>query len=267
MSDPSTRSAERFDTLLVANRGEIARRVMRTARRLGLRTVAVHSDPDAGARHVAEADEAVSLGGTTAAESYLRIDAIVAAARRVGAGAIHPGYGFLSENPDLVDACAAAGIVFVGPTAAAMRAMALKDAAKRRMAEAGVPVVPGYHGEDQTPATLAAEADAVGYPVLIKARAGGGGKGMRRVDEPGRRSPSALAGARREAAASFGDDAVLDREVRRSAPRHVEVQVFGDAHGNVVHLYERDCSLQRRHQKVVEEAPAPGMTASRCARR
>ena len=247
-----------FDTVLVANRGEIACRVIRTARRLGLRSVAVHSSVDARARHVLEADEAVALGGVTAAESYLRIDALVDAARRTGAGAIHPGYGFLSENPAFVDACTAAGIAFVGPSAEAMRAMGLKDAAKRLMAEAGVPVVPGYHGEEQTPERLAAEAGAVGYPVLIKARAGGGGKGMRRVESPDAFA-DALAAARREGEASFGDGAVLIEKYVAS-PRHVEVQVFGDAHGDVVHLFERDCSLQRRHQKVVEESPAPGIT-------
>ena len=204
------------------------------------------------------ADESVELPGTTAAETYLDIDAVVAAALATGAGAVHPGYGFLSENAGFVDACEAAGLAFVGPPASAMRAMGLKDAAKALMAEAGVPVVPGYHGADQDEATLAAAAGEAGYPVLIKARAGGGGKGMRRVDDP-TDFPAALAGARREAAASFGDDAVLV-EKYVLGPRHVEVQVFGDSHGSVVHLYERDCSLQRRHQKVVEEAPAPGMT-------
>ena len=256
---PATLSPLRpFDTVLVANRGEIACRVMRTARRLGLRTVAVHSEPDANALHVREADEAIALGGTTAAESYLLVERIVAAARRTGAGAIHPGYGFLSENPALVDACEAAAIVFVGPSAASMRAMGLKDAAKRLMQEAGVPVVPGYHGEAQDVERLTAEAEAIGYPLLIKARAGGGGKGMRRVERPGDFAAS-LAAARREAAASFGDEAVLIEKLI-AAPRHVEVQVFGDAHGEVVHLFERDCSLQRRHQKVLEEAPAPGMS-------
>ncbi len=251
-------AARPFDTLLVANRGEIACRVMRTARRMGLRTVAVHSTVDARAPHVALADEAVELPGTAAADTYLDIEAVIAAALATGAQAVHPGYGFLSENPAFVDACEAAGLTFVGPPASAMRAMGLKDAAKALMHAAGVPVVPGYHGEAQDLETLAAAAEAAGYPVLIKARAGGGGKGMRRVDAPGDFA-DALAGARREAAASFGDDAVLI-EKYVPGPRHVEVQVFGDAHGNVVHLYERDCSLQRRHQKVIEEAPAPGMT-------
>ena len=248
-----------FDTLLVANRGEIACRVVRTARRMGLRTVAVHSTVDARAPHVRLADESVELPGTAATETYLDIDAVVAAALATGAGAVHPGYGFLSENAAFVDACETAGLVFVGPPASAMRAMGLKDAAKALMREAGVPVVPGYHGAAQDEATLAAAAEEVGYPVLIKARAGGGGKGMRRVEDPADFG-SALASARREAAASFGDDAVLI-EKYVLGPRHVEVQVFGDSHGDVVHLYERDCSLQRRHQKVIEEAPAPGMSA------
>ncbi len=247
-----------FDKILVANRGEIACRVMRTARRLGARTVAVYSDADRDAMHVAMADEAFRIGPAAAAESYLRIDRIIDAARRAGAGAIHPGYGFLSENPALVEACEAAGIVFVGPSAAAIRAMGLKDAAKKLMEEAGVPVVPGYHGDRQEPAFLAERADEIGYPVLIKARAGGGGKGMRRVDRPSDFA-DALASACREATASFGDDRVLV-EKYVATPRHIEVQVFGDGHGNAVYLFERDCSLQRRHQKVIEEAPAPGMT-------
>ncbi|WP_061934760.1 acetyl/propionyl/methylcrotonyl-CoA carboxylase subunit alpha [Aureimonas sp. AU22] len=247
-----------FEKLLIANRGEIAVRVMATARRLGIRTVAVYSEADRDALHVRTADEAVLIGPAAVAESYLRGDAILEAARRTGAQAIHPGYGFLSENPDFVEAVEAAGLVFVGPPASAIRAMGLKDAAKRLMEEAGVPVVPGYHGSEQDPALLAAEADRVGYPVLIKARAGGGGKGMRLVERPGDFA-HALEGARREGQASFGDPAVLiERYV--TAPRHVEMQVFADAHGNVVHLFERDCSLQRRHQKVIEEAPAPGMT-------
>jgi len=249
--------ARPFGSLLIANRGEIACRVARTARAMGLRTVAVHSTVDAAARHVLAADEAIELPGETATETYLDIERIVAAARRAGAEAVHPGYGFLSENPAFVEACEAAGLVFVGPPAAAMRAMGLKDAAKALMAEAGVPIVPGYHGAAQDDATLVAEAARIGYPVLIKARAGGGGKGMRRVDASGDFT-EALAGARREARASFGDDAVLiERYV--TSPRHVEVQVFGDAHGDVVHLFERECSLQRRHQKVIEEAPAPGI--------
>ncbi len=247
-----------FAKLLIANRGEIACRVISTARRLGIATVAVYSDADAGARHVAMADEAVRLGPPPAAESYLRGDLILAAARATGAEAIHPGYGFLSENPDFVEAVAAAGLIFVGPPASAIRAMGLKDAAKRLMVASGVPVVPGYHGAGQDAAMLADQAAQIGYPVLIKARAGGGGKGMRRVDDPGDFA-AALAGAQREGQASFGDPAVLvERYV--TAPRHIEIQVFGDTHGNVVHLHERDCSLQRRHQKVIEEAPAPGMT-------
>lgn len=248
-----------FSKILIANRGEIACRVGATARRLGIGTVAVFSDADADSLHVALADEALRIGPAPATESYLRIEAIVAAARRTGAEAIHPGYGFLSENAAFAEAVEAAGLVFIGPPASAIRAMGLKDAAKTLMAGAGVPVVPGYHGEDQDPDLLAAEADRIGYPILIKARAGGGGKGMRRVDEPaGFRE--ALDSARREAAASFGDPACLvERYVAR--PRHIEFQVFADAHGNVVHLFERDCSLQRRHQKVIEEAPAPGMTA------
>ena len=247
-----------FRKLLIANRGEIACRVMRTAHRLGLRTVAVYSDADRDALHVAAAGEARRLGPAPASESYLDIERVIAAAVASGADAVHPGYGFLSENPDFVEACTAAGIVFVGPPADAVRAMGLKDAAKRLMEAAGVPVVPGYHGEEQDDAALLAHARRIGFPVLVKAVAGGGGKGMRRADtEAG--FGDALEGARREARASFGDDRVLiERWVAR--PRHVEVQVFADAHGNAVHLFERDCSLQRRHQKVVEEAPAPAMT-------
>jgi len=247
-----------FRKLLVANRGEIASRVMRTAHRLGLRTVAVYSDADRDALHVATADEARRLGPAPASQSYLDIERTIAAAVASGADAVHPGYGFLSENPAFVEACTAAGIVFVGPPAAAVRAMGLKDAAKRLMEAAGVPVVPGYHGETQDDATLLAHARRIGFPVLVKAVAGGGGKGMRRVDTEAEFG-DALEGARREARASFGDDRVLvERCVTK--PRHVEVQVFADAHGNAIHLFERDCSLQRRHQKVVEEAPAPGMT-------
>ncbi|RVT84437.1 acetyl/propionyl/methylcrotonyl-CoA carboxylase subunit alpha [Rhodobacteraceae bacterium CCMM004] len=245
-------------TLLIANRGEIACRVIATARSMGVSTVAVHSDADAGARHVEMADRAVRIGPAPVSESYLRADAILEAARATGADAIHPGYGFLSENPDFVEAVEGAGLIFVGPPAAAIRAMGLKDAAKAAMQRAGVPVVPGYHGERQEPDFLAGEADAIGYPVLIKARAGGGGKGMRRVDGPDDFA-EALEGARREAEAAFGDPACLI-EKYVDTPRHVEIQVFADAHGNVVHLFERDCSLQRRHQKVIEEAPAPGMT-------
>jgi 3-methylcrotonyl-CoA carboxylase alpha subunit len=248
-----------MQTLLVANRGEIAARVIVTARRLGLRTVAVFSDPDRDAPHVHAADQAVRIGPASATDSYLNGAAILEAAHLTGASLIHPGYGFLSENADFAQAVADAGLTFVGPPPAAIRAMGLKDAAKARMAAAGVPVVPGYHGADQSTDTLTAAADATGYPVLIKARAGGGGKGMRRVDRPADFA-DALAGAQREGLASFGDAAVLvERYI--ATPRHVEVQVLADSHGNVVHLFERDCSLQRRHQKVIEEAPAPGMSA------
>ncbi|SDF09685.1 acetyl-CoA carboxylase biotin carboxylase subunit [Limimaricola pyoseonensis] len=246
-----------FDKILIANRGEIAARVITTARRMGLKTVAVHSDADANAVHVKLADEAVRIGPAPVGESYLKIDAILEAAKRTGAGAIHPGYGFLSENPDFVEAVEAAGLVFVGPPASAIRAMGLKDAAKKRMEEAGVPVVPGYHGEGQDAKMLAEEAERIGYPVLIKARAGGGGKGMRLVERAADFA-DALEGAQAEGRASFGDPAVLVEKFITS-PRHVEIQVFADSHGNVVHLFERDCSLQRRHQKVIEEAPAPGM--------
>ncbi|MEM8849002.1 MAG: acetyl/propionyl/methylcrotonyl-CoA carboxylase subunit alpha [Pseudomonadota bacterium] len=246
-----------FRKVLIANRGEIACRVIDTCRRLGVRSVAVHSDVDRAARHVAMADEAVSLGGAAPADSYLRGDAIIEAAKATGAEAVHPGYGFLSENPDFVEAVEAAGLVFIGPSAEAIRAMGLKDAAKALMEEAGVPVVPGYQGEDQEPGRLAAEAQAVGYPVLIKAVAGGGGKGMRKVAAPGDFA-DALAAAQSEAKKAFGNDRVLIEKFV-ATPRHIEVQVFGDGR-RAVHLFERDCSLQRRHQKVIEEAPAPGMT-------
>lgn len=249
-----------IDSLLIANRGEIARRIIRTAKRLGLRTIAVHSDIDGDMPFVREADEAVPIGPASARESYLNADRIMEAAIRTGARAIHPGYGFLSENAGFAERVAAAGLIWVGAPAAAIRAMGLKDAAKKRMIAAGVPVTPGYLGEDQADDRLRREADAIGYPVLIKAVAGGGGKGMRRVDGPVEFA-AALASCRREAAASFGDDRVLLEKYILS-PRHIEVQVFGDTHGNVVHLFERDCSLQRRHQKVIEEAPAPGMDAS-----
>ncbi len=244
-----------FDTLLVANRGEIACRVIRTARALGLRTVAVYSEADAGALHAGLADEAVLIGPAPAAESYLKAEAILAAAKESGAQAVHPGYGFLSENADFAEACAAAGLVFVGPPPAAIRAMGAKDRAKAIMEEAGVPVVPGYHGEDQATERLAEAAGQVGYPVMIKAVAGGGGKGMRLVEDSAA-FEDALAGARREAAAAFGNDRVLI-EKYLARPRHIEIQVFADRHGNAVHLFERDCSIQRRHQKVIEEAPAP----------
>lgn len=247
-----------FSKILIANRGEIACRIIRTARRMGVRTVAVYSDADARALHVAMADEAVRIGPAPVGESYLSAEKIIEAARMRGAEAIHPGYGFLSENPDFVDQVVAAGLTFIGPSAASIRAMGLKDAAKRLMEKAGVPVVPGYHGEAQEIVVLASKASEIGYPVLIKARAGGGGKGMRRVDDPDD-FPEALSAARREAMAAFGDDRVLvEKYVEK--PRHIEVQVFGDNFGNVVHLFERDCSAQRRHQKVIEEAPAPGMT-------
>ncbi|MEM1345144.1 MAG: acetyl/propionyl/methylcrotonyl-CoA carboxylase subunit alpha [Pseudomonadota bacterium] len=247
-----------FAKLLIANRGEIACRVIATARRMGIATVAVYSDADASARHVRLADEAVRIGPAPAAESYLNIDALLAAAKATHAEAVHPGYGFLSENPAFVERIGEAGLVFVGPSPEAIRAMGLKDAAKRLMRQAGVPVVPGYEGEAQDTATLTAEAERIGYPVLIKARAGGGGKGMRRVERP-EDFAEALEGAQREGQASFGDPRVLI-EKWVTTPRHIEVQVFGDTHGHVVHLFERDCSLQRRHQKVIEEAPAPGMT-------
>ncbi|ANY21278.1 Acetyl-/propionyl-coenzyme A carboxylase alpha chain [Tsuneonella dongtanensis] len=243
--------------LLIANRGEIACRIMRTARAMGIATVAVYSDADAKALHVRSADEAVHIGPSPAAESYLVGEKIIAAAKETGADAIHPGYGFLSENADFARSVIAAGLIWVGPKPTSIEAMGLKDAAKKLMRAAGVPVTPGYEGEDQSPERLKAEADAIGYPVLIKAVAGGGGKGMRKVDAP-ENFEAALQSCRREAAASFGNDEVL-LEKWITSPRHIEVQVFGDSHGNVVHLFERDCSLQRRHQKVIEEAPAPGM--------
>jgi len=244
-------------SLLIANRGEIACRIIRTARRLGVRTVAVYSDADSKALHVREADEGVHIGASPARESYLVGEKIIAAARETGAEAIHPGYGFLSENADFAQAVIDAGLVWVGPKPHSIRAMGLKDAAKKLMDEAGVPTTPGYLGEDQSPERLHSEADAIGYPVLIKAVAGGGGKGMRRVNSSSEFQDMLLS-CKREAASSFGDDRVLiEKYILR--PRHIEVQVFGDSHGNVVHLFERDCSLQRRHQKVIEEAPAPGM--------
>ncbi|MFY0597350.1 MAG: acetyl/propionyl/methylcrotonyl-CoA carboxylase subunit alpha [Cognatishimia sp.] len=245
-----------FDKILIANRGEIACRVMETARDLGVKTVAVYSDADAGAKHVAMADEAVHIGGSTPAESYLKGDVIIQAALDTGAQGIHPGYGFLSENPDFVDAVEAAGLTFIGPSAKAIRAMGLKDAAKVLMHEAGVPVVPGYHGENQDAAFLQAQADDIGYPVLIKAVAGGGGKGMRLVEATGE-FKDALASAQNEATTAFGNpDVLIEKYIQK--PRHIEVQVFGDGQ-TAVHLFERDCSLQRRHQKVIEEAPAPDM--------
>jgi len=252
-----------FKKILIANRGEIACRVAATARRLGIRTVAVYSDADANARHVQACDEAVRIGGPAPRDSYLRADRILEVARATGAEAVHPGYGFLSENEAFAQACADAGIAFIGPPPAAIAAMGSKSAAKSLMEKAGVPLVPGYHGTDNDPALLAAEAARIGYPVLIKASAGGGGKGMRRVDAP-EDFAAALASCQREARNSFGDDHVLvERYVLR--PRHIEIQVFGDSHGQCVHLFERDCSVQRRHQKVLEEAPAPGMSAARRA--
>ena len=252
-----------FKKILIANRGEIACRVATTARRLGVRTVAVYSDADARARHVAACDEAVALGGNTARESYLQWQRIIEAAQALGAQAIHPGYGFLSENEDFARACATAGLVFIGPPASAIAAMGSKSAAKSLMEKAGVPLVPGYHGDNNDPAFLAQQADTIGYPVLIKASSGGGGKGMRRVDRAAD-FIAALASCQREAQASFGDAHVLvERYVTR--PRHIEIQVFGDSHGNVIHLGERDCSVQRRHQKVLEESPAPGLSAARRA--
>ncbi|MFN5759164.1 MAG: acetyl/propionyl/methylcrotonyl-CoA carboxylase subunit alpha, partial [Sphingomonadaceae bacterium] len=244
-----------FSSLLIANRGEIACRIIRTAKDLGLRTIAVCSDADREALHVRQADAAEHIGPSPAKDSYLDGARILAAAKASGADAIHPGYGFLSENADFAESVIAAGLVWVGPDPASIRAMGLKDASKKLMAEAGVPVTPGYLGEDQSVERLAREADAIGYPVLIKAVAGGGGKGMRRVDAP-TDFADALASCQREAAASFGDDRVL-LEKYIACPRHLEVQIFGDKHGNIVHLFERDCSLQRRHQKVIEEAPAP----------
>ena len=252
-----------FSKILIANRGEIACRVIRTARRMGVRTVAVYSEADANARHVRLADEAVCIGPAAARESYLVGERILEAAGRSDAQAIHPGYGFLSENDAFADACAAAGISFIGPPAAAIRAMGSKSAAKNLLAAAGVPLTPGYHGDEQDADFLRQQADAIGYPVLIKATAGGGGKGMRLVEQ-GQDFAAALASCQREANAAFGNGQVLIEKYLRHS-RHIEIQVFADAHGNCVHLFERDCSVQRRHQKVVEEAPAPGMTAERRA--
>ena len=252
-----------FKKILIANRGEIACRVATTARRLGIRTVAVYSEADADALHVRACDEAVLIGGPAPRDSYLRADRILQVALATGAQAVHPGYGFLSENQGFAQACADAGIAFIGPPPSAIAAMGSKSAAKTLMEKAGVPLVPGYHGADNDPALLAAEAGRIGYPVLIKASAGGGGKGMRRVDRADDFA-AALASCQREARSSFGDDHVLvERYVTR--PRHIEIQVFGDSLGGCIHLFERDCSVQRRHQKVLEEAPAPGMSPARRA--
>ncbi|KGF78773.1 3-methylcrotonyl-CoA carboxylase [Massilia sp. JS1662] len=252
-----------FTKILIANRGEIACRVAATARRLGIKTVAVYSEADAGAKHVAVCDEAILLGPAAAKDSYLRGDKIIAAALATGAQAIHPGYGFLSENAEFAEACAAAGLVFIGPPGSSMRAMGSKSAAKQLMEGAGVPLVPGYHGDAQDPELLQSEANRIGYPVLLKASAGGGGKGMR-VVERSEDFQAALASCKREAISSFGDDKVLV-EKYLTRPRHIEIQVFADTHGNCVYLHERDCSVQRRHQKVLEEAPAPGMPPERRA--
>lgn len=247
-----------LESVLIANRGEIACRIIRTAKRLGMRTIAIHSEADAGALFVRMADEAHLIGPAAARDSYLRIDRIIEVAKRTKAASIHPGYGFLSERAEFAEACARAGIVFIGPPATAISAMGLKDAAKALVQQAGVPVVPGYHGAKQEPDFLRQKAYEVGYPILIKAVAGGGGKGMKRVDKAAD-FDAALESAQREAQNAFGDPRVLVEKYILS-PRHVEIQVFADGHGNVVHLFERDCSLQRRHQKVLEEAPAPGMT-------
>ncbi len=253
-----------FQKILIANRGEIACRVAATARRMGIRTVAVYSDADAHAAHVQACDESVRVGEAAPADSYLQGERLIQAARQTGAQAIHPGYGFLSENPGFAQACADAGLVLIGPPASAMQAMGLKAESKRLMAQAGVPLVPGYHGEDQTPSVLQAEADRIGYPVLIKASAGGGGKGMRIVERSADFA-AALASCQREGQKSFGNPNVLiEKYVQR--PRHIEIQVFADTHGQTLHLFERDCSVQRRHQKVLEEAPAPGLSAELRAR-
>ena len=247
-----------FKKILIANRGEIACRVAATARRLGLKTVAVYSDADASAKHVSFCDESVHIGGSAPKDSYLRWEKIIEAAKTTGAEAIHPGYGFLSENEEFAKACAVAGLVFIGPPASAIKAMGLKSESKQLMEKAGVPLVPGYHGSDQNPAMLKHEADRIGYPVLIKASAGGGGKGMRAV-EKSEDFDAALASCKRESINSFGNDSVLVEKYAQR-PRHIEIQVFGDMHGNYVYLFERDCSVQRRHQKVLEEAPAPGLS-------
>src|SRR5262245_20186878 len=253
--------ARRFEKLLIANRGEIACRVIRTAKRMGLRMVAVFSDADREAAHVLLADQAELIGPAPAKDSYLRIDAIIDAARMSGAEAIHPGYGFLSENADFAQACADAGLVFVGPAADTIRLMGSKSAAKARVECRGVPIVPGYHGEDQGLAALQEAADRIGYPVLVKASAGGGGRGMRVVSRA-EELADAVASAQREALSAFGSEALLIEKLV-AKPRHIEVQVFGDTYGNVVSLFERECTLQRRHQKVIEEAPSIAVTPQR----
>ena len=247
-----------FSKILVANRGEIACRVIATATRLGVKTVAVYSDADAGARHVGLADEAVHIGGSAPAESYLVHERVIEAAQRTGAEAIHPGYGFLSENAAFSQRCQENGIIFIGPPARAIDIMGSKSAAKQAMEQAGIPLLPGYHGDDQDPALLLEAANAMGYPVLLKAVAGGGGKGMRQVHSAAEFT-EALAAAKREALSGFGNDDMLVEKFLE-APRHVEVQVFCDSHSNGVYLFERDCSVQRRHQKIIEEAPAPGLS-------
>ncbi len=247
-----------FESVLVANRGEIACRVMRTARRMGLRTVGVYSEADRRALHVREADESVLIGPPAAGDSYLAIDHVIEAAQRSAVQAVHPGYGFLAENPEFATACAAAGLVFVGPSAEAIRAMGQKDEAKRLMAAAGVPILPGYHGAAQDAGSLQRAADEIGYPIIIKPVAGGGGKGMRIVQDADE-FPEALGAAKREAGSAFADQRVL-LEKYLARPRHIEVQVFADSHGRTIHLFERDCSIQRRHQKVIEECPAPGLS-------
>src|SRR5579859_5523437 len=249
----------RFHTLLIANRGEIAVRVIRTAKAMGLRTVAVYSEADRGAMHVAEADEAVLLGPARARDSYLNIERVIDAARRTSAEAVHPGYGFLSENAEFAQACYDAGLVFVGPTAEMMTAMGSESGSKALMEKAGVPLVPGYHGEAQDDATLSKAADKIGFPILVKASAGGGGRGMRIVRSAAELAP-AIVSAKREAKAAFGDDRMLIEKYVDN-PRHIEVQIIGDSHGNLLSLFERECTLQRRHQKVIEEAPSPTLNA------
>src|ERR1051325_1314965 len=251
----------RFRTLLIANRGEIAARVIRTARAMGLRTVAVYSEADRDAMHVALADEAVLLGPARARDSYLNVERLIEAARKTGAEAVHPGYGFLSENAEFAQACYDAGLVFVGPTAEMMTAMGSKSGSKALMEKAGVPLVPGYHGEAQDEATLSKAADKIGFPILVKASAGGGGRGMRVVGSAGELA-AAIVSAKREAKAAFGDDRMLIEKYVQN-PRHIEVQVIGDSHGNLLSLFERECTLQRRHQKVIEEAPSPTLDPAR----